>query len=98
MSLRTSVATLVWQSPGFSGCHISRMSLRASAHTGVAIRNSCLPLGEGGSRVPRKRETDEGKNDASIVPKRSPMRVFLLSINISVLVPPEAMFLSRQEH
>ena len=24
------------------------------------MRNLCLPLGEGGSRVPRKRETDEG--------------------------------------
>jgi len=26
----------------------------------VAIRTQSLPLGEGGSRVPRKRETDEG--------------------------------------
>ena len=25
------------------------------------MRDLCLPLGEGGSRVPRKRETDEGK-------------------------------------
>ena len=36
------------------------LSLRASAHTGVAIRLQSLPLGEGGSRVSRKRETDEG--------------------------------------
>ena len=41
------------------------MSLRTSAHTGVAIRNPCLPLGEGGSRIPRKRETDEGKSRAA---------------------------------
>ena len=37
-------------------------------------------------------------DDAHIVPKRKPMRIFLLSINISVLFPPGAMFLSRQEH
>ena len=37
------------------------MSLRASAHTGVAIRFSSLPLGEGGSHVSRKCETDEGR-------------------------------------
>ena len=43
------------------GCQRT-VSLRASAHTGVAIRFLCLPLGEGGSRVPRKRETDEGKS------------------------------------
>ena len=27
----------------------------------VAIRFLCLPLGEGGSRISRKRETDEGE-------------------------------------
>ena len=37
------------------------VSLRTSAHTGVAIRTQSLPLGEGGSRVSRKRETDEGE-------------------------------------
>ena len=45
------------------------MSLRASAHTGVAPSGDSLrsqsvtpafPAGEGGLRVPRKRETDEG--------------------------------------
>ena len=36
------------------------LSLRTSAHTGVAIRLQSLPPGEGGSRVSRKRETDEG--------------------------------------
>ena len=37
------------------------MSLRASPQTGVAIRfPKAFPSGEGGSRVPRKRETDEG--------------------------------------
>ncbi len=44
----------------FSACQ-KTVSLRASVHTGVAIRFPCLPLGEGGSRVSRKRETDEGK-------------------------------------
>ena len=43
----------------FSACQ-KTVSLRASVHTGVAIRFPCLPLGEGGSRVSRKRETDEG--------------------------------------
>ena len=40
---------------------IEELSLRTSAHTGVAIRTpKAFPSGEGGSRVPRKRETDEG--------------------------------------
>jgi len=62
--------------PNFLIASIKRMSLRTSPQTGVAIRLSCLPLGEGGSRVSRKRETDEGKNwpkDKGIV------RKFLLS-------------------
>lgn len=37
------------------------LPLRASAHTGAAIRFPSLPLGEGGSHVSRKCETDEGR-------------------------------------
>ena len=53
----------------FLSAILKHMSLRTSAHTGVALSKDSLrsqsvlqslPLGEGGSRVSRKRETDEG--------------------------------------
>ena len=53
------------------------LSLRTSPQTGVAIRSPSLPLGEGGSRVPRKCETDEGKikkATSSARPAPSPLR------------------------
>jgi len=50
--------------------------------TGVAIRNPCLPLGEGGSRVSRKRETDEGNLPLPMgeVPGRGGEGVVTLSV------------------
>ena len=57
--------------------------------TGVAIRSPCLPLGEGGSRVPRKRETDEGNLPLTLrkVPGRSGESVFTLSVGFAASSP-----------
>ena len=49
-------ANKVFQKSSYSACHCEPVT----DVTGSQSVSPCLPLGEGGSRVPRKRETDEG--------------------------------------
>ena len=59
------------QSPGFSeNYRTTHVIANQRRNAGVAIRSQSLPLGEGGSRVSRKRETDEGKR-LPLLTKRS---------------------------
>ena len=64
------------------------MSLRTSAHTGVAIRNPCLPLGEGGTAKPRRMRAKAPLADQGELSRASPASTRLRGSELSYFDNP----------